>query len=153
MYAYAMSIIRHKSVENCSFCQIVNGQQAAVVYRDADLVAVLDQYAEIKPRVLVIPREHVSNLFDLSPAAISHLVHVSVLLAMALATVAETDKLALVQVAPLPESAEADFHFHLHLVPYYANQPAWLTITPDESLARGEVEPIVVLLQNHLRQR
>jgi histidine triad (HIT) family protein len=150
-----MVITKRKSVENCSFCQIVNGQQAVVVYRDADLVAVLDQNTETKPRLLVIPREHVGNLLDLSPAVISHLVHVSMLLSMALTTVAETDKLALVQVAALPEVAEADFHFHLHLVPYYANQPqaAWLTIKPGNALVTGEVEPIVVLLQNHLGQK
>jgi histidine triad (HIT) family protein len=150
-----MVITQRKSVENCSFCQIANGRQVAVIYRDADLVAVLDQNSETRPRLLVIPREHVGNLLDLSPAAISHLVHVSMLLSMALATVAGTDKLALVQVAALPEIAEADFHFHLHLMPYYANQPqtAWLTIKPGDALATVEVEPIVVLLQNHLGQK
>ncbi len=128
-------------------------QQAAAVYRDASLVAVLDQDAEIKPRLLVIPREHVSTLLDLSPAAISHLIHIAVLLSMALATVAATDKLALVQAAALPENDGADFHFHLHLAPYYANQPAWLTIKPGEAQAVGDIEPIVVLLQNHLGQK
>ncbi len=145
-----MYVIKRKFVENCSFCQIANSQEAAFVYRDSDLVAMLDRGAVLKPELLVIPREHVGNLLDLSPVAISHLIHVAVLLSMALASVTETEKLALVQAPPLPDGTEADSHFHLHLAPYYVNQPAWLTIKPDETLATGEVEPIVVLLQNQL---
>jgi len=54
---------------SCLFCRIVAGEiPAKRVYEDADLVAFEDINPQAPMHVLVVPREHVATLNDLSPA-------------------------------------------------------------------------------------
>ena len=55
---------------DCLFCAIVSGEtEAAIVWRDDDLVAFLDNRPLFKGHTLLVPREHVVTLPDL-PAAL-----------------------------------------------------------------------------------
>jgi histidine triad (HIT) family protein len=54
---------------DCLFCAIASGEtEAAIVWSDDDLVAFLDNRPLFKGHTLLIPREHVVTLPDLSAA-------------------------------------------------------------------------------------
>jgi histidine triad (HIT) family protein len=54
---------------DCLFCSIIAGEtEAAIVWRDDELVAFLDARPVFKGHVLLVPRQHVVTLPDLPPA-------------------------------------------------------------------------------------
>jgi histidine triad (HIT) family protein len=58
----------------CVFCDIVSGEvPAAVVYENDVFLGFLDIRPLIPGHVLVVPRDHLETLADLSPETITHL--------------------------------------------------------------------------------
>ena len=54
---------------DCLFCKIANHQiQASIVYEDDALVAFNDINPQAPTHILVVPREHIASLNDLTPA-------------------------------------------------------------------------------------
>ncbi len=55
-------------MSNCIFCQII-GNQITVprVYEDDRLIVIADKYPKAPVHMLVIPREHIASLEDLTP--------------------------------------------------------------------------------------
>jgi histidine triad (HIT) family protein len=54
-------------MSDCIFCKIANGEiPAELIYQDDDVVAFHDLNPQAPTHVLVIPREHVATLNDLS---------------------------------------------------------------------------------------
>jgi histidine triad (HIT) family protein len=52
----------------CLFCRIIAGEiPATKVYEDADLIAFNDIDPQAPMHVLIVPREHIETLNDLSP--------------------------------------------------------------------------------------
>jgi len=51
-------------MENCIFCKIVKKEiPASIVYEDAELLAFKDINPIDKVHLLIIPKEHIENLF------------------------------------------------------------------------------------------
>lgn len=60
--------------DKCVFCEILAGQrQAAIVYRDATCVAILDAFPLTRGHVLLIPHQHAQHIEDLPTASVAHL--------------------------------------------------------------------------------
>ena len=54
------------SDDNCIFCKIVNNQiEAITIYEDEEFKVFLDVFPATKGHVLIIPKEHVTNIFEL----------------------------------------------------------------------------------------
>ena len=60
--------------DNCLFCRIVSGEvPATMVYLDKNTVAFLDHRPLFHGHTLLVPREHIETLGDLSPALVEPL--------------------------------------------------------------------------------
>ena len=104
-------------MSDCLFCKIIAGQiPGAVVHQDESLVAFKDISPQAPLHVLIVPRQHIASLNDLS-AEHDGLVGSMVRLAAALAkqhgydeggyrTVFNTNR----------EAGQSVFHIHLHLL-------------------------------------
>ena len=102
---------------DCLFCRIIAGEIAgAVVYQDEKLVAFKDINAQAPLHLLIIPRQHIASLNDLSEDD-DPLVGSMIRLAAALAkehgyhdrgyrTVFNTNR----------EAGQSVFHIHLHVL-------------------------------------
>ncbi len=56
-------------MSDCLFCKIASGQiPAKIVHQDDDTVAFVDINPQAPTHLLVIPRQHVATLNDLTPA-------------------------------------------------------------------------------------
>ena len=56
-------------MSDCLFCRIVSGEvQASIVHQDADLVAIKDINPQAPLHLLIIPRQHIPTLNDLTTA-------------------------------------------------------------------------------------
>lgn len=122
---------------NCVFCQIVAGKrEAAVVWQDDVCMA----FASIQPiqpgHLLLVPRQHVENLYGLPDDVGAHLLPVASRIGRAMKTSLRADGLSLRQNNE-KAGDQTVFHFHIHLIPRWEGKEVFKTLV-DPPLATAE---------------
>lgn len=104
-------------MSDCLFCKMVKGEiKPDVVYEDENVLAFRDLHPQAPVHVLVIPREHIATLNDLTPD------HAEVMgrLFLAAKQVAEQEGLAQRGYRTVincnAEAGQSVYHVHLHLL-------------------------------------
>jgi histidine triad (HIT) family protein len=128
---------------DCLFCKIAAGEIPATrVREDERTIAFMDINPATRGHVLVIPREHATDLLDVGGEDLAACVVAAQELAGHL-----TEKLGADGVNLLNSCGRAAwqtvFHFHVHVIPRYAGDPLRLPWTPapgdrDEIAAAAE---------------
>lgn len=105
----------------CIFCSIIAGKlPSALVYKDEDLVVIMDKYPINPGHTLVIPVKHHDTLLDMPPAEVSSMYAAVPGIARAVVAavgadgfnVGQNNGIAANQIIP---------HVHVHIVPRYAD--------------------------------
>ncbi len=106
------------SAPDCPFCEIVqrDDPDAREVYRDEHVVAFFPTEPAVLGHTLVVPREHVPDVWSLSEETASHLARATVLLAGSVREVVEPEGLNIIQ-SNGATATQTVFHLHVHLVP------------------------------------
>jgi len=107
-------------VENCVFCKIVRGEiKSQKVYEDEEILAFLDINPVNKGHVLVIPKDHYENIFDIPKEKLAKVMEVVQKVAIAL------KKMGADGVNIISNNGKAAdqhvFHLHVHVIPRYFN--------------------------------
>lgn len=103
----------------CVFCKIVRKEiPASILYEDESSIAFLDISQVTKGHTLIIPKNHVENLYDLSKEDATHLLLVASKLANALRKTYQLDGLNMINNNGLLAGQTVN-HFHIHLLPRY----------------------------------
>jgi histidine triad (HIT) family protein len=135
-----------KSVVNCPFCKIIEGSLPSWrIYEDEHTLAFLDKAHVTRGHTLVIPREHVADIWELSEdqaQAVMRSVHrVARLL---------RDRLNLSGLNITQANGKAAwqdvFHYHVHLIPRYGDDnfnPPWRATFPSDEL-KSEIQRQIV---------
>ena len=101
----------------CPFCAIVAGQlEASVVAQTESAVAFLDLRQLVPGHVLVVPRRHVENIYEIDPIIAGDVMQLSVRVARALRAAFDPPGLNLWQSNGHAGGQEVA-HFHLHVQP------------------------------------
>lgn len=126
-----MSQIKKRNDEECVFCTLFDKQEADVdryiLYKDADIAIVLNLYPYNGGHLLIIPKLHVENLYDLSEHVLTKIMKSSALscqfLKQALACEAVNfgANIGRVAGAGIPE------HIHMHIVPRFGGDTGFFT--------------------------
>lgn len=117
---------------NCIFCAIVDGGiPAAKVYEDDQILAFMDINPANPGHLLVIPKRHYRNIFDIDVEMAGKIMRVGTRLASVVKTALNPDGLNLLQSS---ESAafQTVFHFHLHLIPRWEDDSLVLPWQPQQ---------------------
>ncbi|HWP61498.1 MAG TPA: HIT family protein [Candidatus Paceibacterota bacterium] len=134
---------------DCVFCKIVAGELPSYkVYEDEDTLAFLDINPVHAGHTLVIPKEHVANIFDM-PGALWSSVQETV---RKVATAVEngTDAHGVNLLMNNREHAgQVVDHAHVHLIPRFRGDG--LTLWPHHSLKKEEGAPIAEKIQRALQ--
>ena len=102
---------------NNVFAKILRGEMPAhVVYEDEHSVAFMDRMPQTQGHTLVVPREAAEGFFDISPAALSHTIGTTQLVARAVKTAFDAKGLMIVQLNGR-EAGQSVFHLHFHIIP------------------------------------
>lgn len=135
---------------SCIFCKIANGDlPSEKVYEDEHVFAFMDITPVTKGHLLVIPKNHYENVYDLPADEASHLFSVVPKLAQALKETFQQEGMKGLNVLQNngAEAGQSVFHFHMHLIPRYDKQedgfqPGWEpqveTLTHDKIAAFAE---------------
>ena len=112
--------------KECPFCKIARHEiPAVVVQEDNDLLAIVDLYPATPGHILVLPKQHVENIY-LMPADLgAHIMEAAVTVAKAVKQQLSPDGLNLIQSNELA-AGQTIPHFHLHIVPRYKGDPVTL---------------------------
>ena len=116
-------------MSSCIFCKIVAGElPGEVLYEDEHVIAFMDIMPVTKGHVLLIPKTHRENVYDLTSDEASHLFAVAPKIANAIKDTFKPAGMNLVQNNGAA-AGQAVFHFHLHFVPRYDEtdgyRPTW----------------------------
>lgn len=104
---------------NCIFCKIIDGSiPSAKIYEDDHALAFMDIGPVTKGHVLLIPKQHRENVYELTEEEASRLFAVVPKIANALKAEFEPAGMNLLQNNGAP-AGQAVFHFHLHFIPRY----------------------------------
>lgn len=106
---------------NCVFCKIINGDiPSATVYEDNEFKVILDRFPSNEGHLLILPKEHCKDIFDIDPKKAGRLFELAVKVSSALKDTLGFENMNLLQNNGIV-AGQTVFHFHLHLIPRYEN--------------------------------
>lgn len=107
--------------KNCIFCKIITGEISAIkVYEDEKTFAFLDITPIHPGHTLVIPKNHVSNIYEISEndfLSVSKTVHT---LSKAIKEGLKCDGINIYMNNEAP-AGQVIFHSHIHIIPRFVN--------------------------------
>ena len=119
-------------MNDCLFCGIVAGDvPAQIVDSDEHTVAFMDINPATRGHVLVVPRKHVADLFEISDEDLEHTMVAARRLASRIKGTLEPDGFNVLNSCGAA-AWQTVFHFHLHVVPRYEDDPLELPWVPSE---------------------
>ena len=101
--------------DDCLFCRIVSGElPATIVYEDDTSVAFLDHRPLFHGHTLLVPREHVETLGELSPKIVGPYFEAAQVLARAVESAMDAEGSFVAMNNRVSQSVP---HLHVHVVP------------------------------------
>lgn len=108
-------------MDNCIFCKIIAGEiPSAVIFEDEEFKAILDRFPGNIGHVLVLPKKHYSNIFDIDEDVAGRLFRLAAKIAKNMKEVLGFEAMNVVQNNG-SLAGQTVHHFHLHLIPRYEN--------------------------------
>ena len=126
---------------NCIFCKIIGNEISSVsLYEDDDFKVIMDISPAVKGHAVLIPKKHISNIFEMDEDTASKVFVVVAKVAKAMKEELKCDGLNILQNNG-EAAGQTVFHFHIHFIPRYINDSVRITWAHD-SYAAGEAERI-----------
>ena len=126
-------------MDNFIFCKIISGDiPSAAIYEDDEFKAILDRFPSNPGHVLILPKKHYSDIFEIDEETAGRLFKLAVKVAKNMKEALGLEAMNLVQNNG-SMAGQTVHHFHLHLIPRYKDdkvQVKWeqLDLT-DEQIA------------------
>jgi histidine triad (HIT) family protein len=109
------------SADDCIFCQIVQKKiPSNIVYEDANFVAFLDIRPANKGHTLVVPKNHIADLFALSEEQVKELFATVRLVAQGIKRAIHSDAFNIIQNNGA-SAGQVIPHVHIHIIPRSEN--------------------------------
>ena len=108
-------------MKDCVFCKIINKELPSKnVFEDKDVIAFETIQPVSKGHVLVVPKKHFENIFDIDKEVLQKLITVTKNLSEKLKIENKATGVNLLNASG-KDAQQSVFHFHLHIVPRYKN--------------------------------
>jgi histidine triad (HIT) family protein len=104
---------------NCIFCDIVNNKiKSDIVYSDEKVLCFLPKEMQVYGHMLVIPKAHYENIFDIPEDELEHIMKVVKELSIHLQKAIGATCINLLH-ASVEDAQQSVNHFHIHLFPRF----------------------------------
>ena len=115
-----------KEAKECPFCKIARHELPAIVIQEeSDILVIMDLYPATPGHILVLPKQHIENIYHMSADLGVHIMAAAITAAKAIKQQLSPDGLNLIQSNKLAAGQTVP-HFHLHIVPRYKGDPVVL---------------------------
>ena len=103
----------------CIFCNIIEGKiDSATIFENSEFKVILDKFPSTKGHTLIMPKEHVENVFEMDSEMASKLYGLATHIAKVLKQKLNCDGMNFLQNNGAVAGQTVN-HFHLHLIPRY----------------------------------
>ena len=137
------------SNNNCVFCRIIAQElPVSLIYEDELTIAFMTLEQPTDYKVIVVTKEHIATVFDLTDTTAAAIMLTTVRVARAVRQASNCDGLNLYQANG--EAARQDvFHFHMHIIPRYKGDSILFDwdITPSH---RDDLNKMAKEIRQHL---
>lgn len=114
--------------ENCIFCKILAGEiPSATVYEDDSFKAILDVNPAVRGHVIILPKNHAANLFELPDEDASKVMIVAKKIAKAVKETYHCDGVNILQNNG-KAAGQTVFHLHVHVIPRFTGDTDTINI-------------------------
>ena len=132
--------------DDCIFCKLANGVfPTNSIYEDDDFNVILDVGPATKGHVLILPKEHYDNLYELPDELAGKAMILAKKLAKKITEKLSADGLNVVQNNG-ETAGQTVMHYHLHLIPRYKNDGQHILWNPTEP-SKEELESVRDLIK------
>ena len=112
-----MNLDQTNDTSECIFCKIISGElPSAKVYEDDECLAFVNLHPTNKGQVLVIPKDHVENIYGISDELACRLMMVIKKMAIAVKNGVDADGVNIIMNNE-PAAGQVIFHAHIHVIP------------------------------------
>jgi len=116
--------------ENCIFCKLANGDiPTATVYEDEYLRAIMDAAPANKGHIIILPKSHAANIYELEDEYVSRAFVLAKKLAVALKKLTGCDGVNILQNNG-EAAGQTVFHFHVHVIPRFKDDDCTIVWKP-----------------------
>ena len=123
-----------KLVDGCIFCKIIAGEiPSKTVYEDDDFKAILDVSPASKGHVIILPKNHAENIYEISEEDASGIMVVAKKIAIKLKKVFGCDGVNILQNNG-EVAGQTVFHLHVHVIPRYEDDNIKINWTQHEDI-------------------
>lgn len=129
---------------NCVFCKIIAGEiPSFCVYEDEDFKAILDVNPSARGHVIILPKAHAANIFELPDEYVSKVMVVAKKIAKAVKETYHCDGVNILQNNG-EAAGQTVFHLHVHVIPRFDGDTDTINIgwkpmdTPEDLSAVAE---------------
>jgi len=125
--------------ENCIFCKIIAGEiPSKTVYEDDNYKAIMDVAPASKGHVIVLPKNHAANVFEISDEDVAGIMVVAKKVAGILKNALNCDGVNILQNNG-EVAGQTVFHLHVHVIPRYENDTVKIKWSQAENIDIDEV--------------
>jgi len=114
-------------MDNCIFCKIIRNEiPSTKLFEDKNSLVIAPKEAESKGHMLIIPKKHYENIFDISEKELNNLIGVIKKLSNKLKDNWNVQGINLLHASG-KVAQQSVSHFHIHLIPRFENDgvDAW----------------------------
>lgn len=121
-------------MSDCIFCKIANKEiPSNIVYENDLVMAILDVSPVSLGHVLIIPKKHAENIYDIKEEYLKEIILTAKKIALEYKKIFNINDVQLIHNAGKNAQQEV-FHFHLHLIPRTEGDGINLSIPKNNSL-------------------
>lgn len=136
--------------DNCIFCKILADEiPSSVVYEDEDFRAILDINPAARGHVIILPKKHYANLFELPEEEASKIFVVAKKIATAVKKTYQCDGVNILQNNG-EASGQTVFHLHVHVIPRFKGDTDHINIGWKPGDTPEDLAEIVAEIQANL---
>ena len=123
---------------DCIFCKIVAGEVPATkIYEDSEVLAFMNLHPTNKGQVLVIPKDHIENIYGFSEEMAARMMLIVKKMAIAVKNGVDADGVNLIMNNE-EAAGQQIFHAHMHIIPRFNDDG--LKSWPASDYNEGEIE-------------
>jgi len=105
--------------DDCIFCKLANGVfDTNTLYEDGDFRVIFDIQPATKGHVLILPKEHYENIFEIPEELVTKAFVLAKKVAPKLKEITGCDGVNILQNNG-EAAGQTVFHFHIHIIPCY----------------------------------
>ena len=127
--------------QDCIFCRIISGEiPSTTIYENSKFKVIMDIAPTNKGHVLILPKEHYDNIYDIDTATAGELFELAAMTARALKSVLGCDGMNILQNNGTV-AGQTVFHFHMHIIPRFEDDTVnigWKELSYED----GEMEQL-----------